>query len=129
MAAIGKIRQHYGILVVIIGVALLAFVLGDLLNSKGGGRIDNEIAVVNGKKISREDWSRRVEAEKSRNGGKLSNEDEFNLKEGTLYVSETNEKTPLKMEIEGTIITVKFVDNDSSTGVSMLFELDSTEVS
>ena len=60
--------------------------------------------------------------------GAFTQDGDFYLKEGTLYVSETNEKTPLKMEVEGSLITVKFVDNDSSTGVSMQFELNPSEI-
>ena len=53
MAAIGKIRQHYGLLVVIIGVALLAFVFGDLLRSDRNHTVQQQkIATVNGEEVS-----------------------------------------------------------------------------
>ena len=60
MAAIGKIRQHYGILVVIIGVALLAFVLGDLLKSDFW-KSEPNVAVVDGEKIKSRDFIKEVE--------------------------------------------------------------------
>ena len=60
--------------------------------------------------------------------GVFPQDGDFYLKEGTLYVSDTNEKTPLRMEVEGSLITVKFVDNDSSTGVSMQFESNPSEI-
>lgn len=52
MAAIGTIRKQSGLLIVIIGVALAAFVLGDFLKpSSGGGRIVN-IAEVLGEEVN-----------------------------------------------------------------------------
>ena len=60
MAAIGKIRQHYGILVIIIGLALLAFVLGDLMKTPSRNR-NNEVAVVNGEDITYKDFENRAQ--------------------------------------------------------------------
>ena len=60
MAAIGQIRKHYGILVVIIGLALLAFVLGDLFKSTNR-RQQNDVAVVNGEKITYQDFANLAE--------------------------------------------------------------------
>ena len=51
MAAIGNIRKHYGLLVVIVGIALLAFVLGDLFKSTNSRQTTNE-ATADGKKIT-----------------------------------------------------------------------------
>ena len=83
MAAIGKIRQHYGILIVIIGVALLAFVLNDLFTSKNRGSNQPEIAVVNGEKISREEWRSIYENEKARRGN-VTKRTEFSLQYNAL---------------------------------------------
>ena len=55
MAAIEKIRRHSGLLIVIIGVALLAFVLGDFFNSCGRGK-NPSMAVVDGDKILQKDF-------------------------------------------------------------------------
>lgn len=49
MAAIGTIRKHYGILIVIIGIALVAFILGDLFKSTNSRRT-TDVAVVNNEK-------------------------------------------------------------------------------
>ena len=55
MAAIEKIRKRSGLLIAIIGLALLAFVLQDLFQSTGRHREYN-VAVVNGEKIPYKDF-------------------------------------------------------------------------
>lgn len=55
MAAIGRIRKHGVLAMVIIGLALLAFILGDL--GKTGRSRETNVAVVNGEKISYQDYS------------------------------------------------------------------------
>lgn len=59
MAAIGQIRKHYGLLVAIIGIALAAFILGDLFKSTPRKAIN--IGVVDGEEISYKDFSLQVE--------------------------------------------------------------------
>ena len=51
MAAIEKIRRHSGLLIAIIGIALLAFVLQDLFSSQGRNSSGPKIAVVDGDEI------------------------------------------------------------------------------
>lgn len=67
MAAIGQIRKHYGLLVAIIGIALAAFILGDLFKSTPRQAVN--IGVVAGEEISYKDFSleveKAVEAEKT----------------------------------------------------------------
>ena len=60
MAAIEKIRKHSVLLLIIIGLALLAFVLQDLFQSSGRNREYN-IAVVNGERISYQDFANQKE--------------------------------------------------------------------
>ena len=86
MAAIGKIRQHYGILVIIIGLALLAFVLGDLMKSTNR-RQQNDVAVVNGEKISYQDYANRADQalqNQKRMYGNLTNDQTFSIRQQTL---------------------------------------------
>ena len=87
MAAIGNIRKHYGLLVVIVGIALLAFVLGDLFKSTNSRQTTN-VATVDGKKISYQDYSNLVnmnlENVKAQNGGSLSTEDNYSVHANTL---------------------------------------------
>ena len=86
MAAIGKIRQHYGILVIIIGLALLAFVLGDLMKTPTRNR-SNEVAVVNGDKITYKDFENRAQQvityQKNMRGG-LTRDEEFSIRKQVL---------------------------------------------
>ena len=87
MAAIGNIRKHYGLLVVIVGIALLAFVLGDLFKSTNSRQTTN-VATVDGKKITYQDYSNLVnmnlENVKAQNGGSLSTEDNYSVHANTL---------------------------------------------
>lgn len=86
MAAIGKIRQHYGILVIIIGLALLAFVLGDLFKSTNKRR-QTDVAVVNGEKITYQNFTNRAEQNiqyQKRMYGNLSNDQAFSVRQQTL---------------------------------------------
>ena len=55
MAAIEKIRRRSGLLIAIIGIALLAFVLQDLFQSQGRST-GPSVAVVDGEKISVRDY-------------------------------------------------------------------------
>lgn len=54
MAVIGKIRERAGLLIAIVGISLLAFILGDLLTSNRSSFFGpaNKIAEINGKTIT-----------------------------------------------------------------------------
>ena len=60
MAAIEKIRRRSGLLIAIIGIALLVFVLEDLFQSQGRGR-GPVVAAVDGDKISVRDYEQLKE--------------------------------------------------------------------
>ena len=59
MAVIGRIRKHSGLLIIIIGVALAAFVLGDFVKKRP--KNSNLLAEVAGEKISPIDFNKKVE--------------------------------------------------------------------
>ena len=65
MATLQKIRDRAGFLIaVVIGLALLAFVLGDMFNSSGQSLFTNsqyEIAEIAGKSIAYRDYLKRVD--------------------------------------------------------------------
>lgn len=64
MAAIGKIRQRSGLLIIIVGVALAAFVLGDLFKNMRQGKQKYDptvVAYINGEKIGSRDFSERID--------------------------------------------------------------------
>jgi len=62
MAAIGRIREKSGLLVVIIGVALAAFVLGDLVKNLGKAKqVDqSKVATINEEKVSSQEFMQKV---------------------------------------------------------------------
>ena len=86
MAAIEKIRRHSGLLIAIIGLALLAFVLQDLFQSRGRSREFN-IAVVDGEKIPYPDFE--IHKEKNldnmrTNGNNLSSAETYRIYNSTM---------------------------------------------
>jgi len=89
MALIGDIRKRSGLLVIIIGVALAAFVLGDLLSNRNGPRKGaNTLAEINGEKILATDFNQRVdenlEARKLNSGNEnLSTDEQFQIRQQT----------------------------------------------
>ena len=86
MAAIGNIRKHYGLLVAIVGLALLAFVLGDLFKSTNS-RQGTNVATVGNEKITNQDYSNLVnmnlENMKASNGS-ITTEQNYSIHANTL---------------------------------------------
>ena len=73
MAVLSKIRERSMFLIIIIGLALFAFVLdpstlGDFFNSS---KI-NEVGEVNGESISRQEFVNELESYKQQTGGRVS---------------------------------------------------------
>ena len=86
MAVIGKIRQRSGLLIVVIGIALAAFILGDF--AKKDNRQTPNIGVVNGENISIQDFNRKFEenveaTRKQRQVERLSQDEMFRVRETT----------------------------------------------
>ncbi len=63
MAIIGKIRERSGLLLVLVGGAMAAFILTDLFSGRGGGRQDQVLGTVGDQEISAVDFERRVNDE------------------------------------------------------------------
>ncbi len=87
MAAIGNIRKHSTLLVIVIGVALAAFVLGDFARGGGGSRNVN-VGEVDGEEVTIMDFN--YEAEKNISGmmqqqqkDRLSADEIFSVKDQT----------------------------------------------
>jgi peptidyl-prolyl cis-trans isomerase D len=59
MAAIGSIRKHSTMLVIVIGVALAAFILGDF--AKRRGRHDVNVGVIDGQEVTIMDFNKKFE--------------------------------------------------------------------
>ena len=88
MAAIEKIRRRSGLLIAIIGIALLAFVLQDLFQSQGRNT-GPSVAVVDGEKISVRDYEqakeKNLESRKSStNNNNLSSAETYSIYNNTL---------------------------------------------
>ena len=88
MAAIEKIRRRSGLLIAIIGIALLAFVLQDLFQSQGRN-MGPSVAVVDGDKISVRDYEvvkeKNLENKRSSsNNNNLSSAETYSVYNNTL---------------------------------------------
>ncbi len=69
MAVLAKIRQRSLLLILVIGFCLFAFIIGDVAQSGGFNTMPDEVGVINGDKISYEDFRLKVDnTEKSRQG-------------------------------------------------------------
>jgi parvulin-like peptidyl-prolyl isomerase len=71
MAILSKIRERTIVLILVIALALFAFVVGDAFKSSDSTKIDS-IGEVNGETINREDFSQRLENYKTNAGGRVS---------------------------------------------------------
>ncbi|MEK6451540.1 MULTISPECIES: peptidylprolyl isomerase [unclassified Myroides] len=70
MAVLSKIRQKSALLIAVIGIALLAFVIGDVVRSTGGG-LSRNVGSINGEEINTQEFLHKVaQAEKN---GQMSN--------------------------------------------------------
>lgn len=87
MAAIEKIRKRSGLLIAIIGLALLAFVLQDLFQSTGRSREYN-VAVIDGEKIPYKDFedlkNKNLENMKRNYGNNLTSAQTYSVYNNTL---------------------------------------------
>ena len=63
MAAIGEIRKRSWLLVVVIVIGMLAFILGDMINSRGGSVEQSIVGEVNGEEITSLDYQELVDKE------------------------------------------------------------------
>ncbi|MEM6718561.1 MAG: peptidylprolyl isomerase [Bacteroidota bacterium] len=71
MAILAKIRQRTLVLILIIGLALFAFVISDVFNTNGGGeKRPTEIGSINGESIPYDGFQNQVEYMKNVYGGR-----------------------------------------------------------
>ena len=109
MAAIEKIRRRSGLLIAIIGIALLAFVLQDLFQSQGRST-GPSVAVVDGDKISIRDYEvlkeKNLENRKSStNNNNLSSAETYSVYNSTLEEMIKNNLMTKEYEASGIGIT------------------------
>ncbi|MEZ5148158.1 MAG: SurA N-terminal domain-containing protein [Bacteroidales bacterium] len=87
MAVIGTIRKQSGLLIIIVGLALAAFILGDFLKPRQGSR-NTDIAEVYGEEIPATVFNQKVEEnmelqKRNQNKESLSPEEQFQLRQQT----------------------------------------------
>jgi len=63
MAAIGKIREQSTLLLIVIGGAMVAFVLGDLFSNRGFSPTDQYVGEIYGEEIDLLEYEQRVKAQ------------------------------------------------------------------
>ena len=98
MAILSKIRDRSMFLILIVGLALFAFVLDpSSIQQFFSSTKTNSIGEVNGENIDREEFARLVENYKSQSGGRVSQMQAVNAVWNNL-VGEKIEKTKLKSE-------------------------------
>ena len=107
MAIIGTIRKRSGFLVIIIGLALASFVLGDFLKAKP--KNIHDVGEIAGEKISYREFEMKADeyqelVQEQNKGAKLSAEDLYNLKQETW--KNLVKETLLNKELESLGITV-----------------------
>jgi len=69
MAVLQKIRQRSALMILVIALALFAFIAGDLFNNGNFGKSSNDVGSINGKDIPFEDFRVKVNnVEKSQQG-------------------------------------------------------------
>ena len=114
MAAIGSIRKHGVLLLVIIGLALLAFILGDLSNVTRVFSNKNIVAKVDGKKIDQlydkqykenSAYARLLQGKNS-----LSDDETFQLHEFTWQNILQNQAIDKQLEKLGMTFTDQMID-------------------
>jgi len=86
MAIIGKIRKHSGLAVIIIGVAIAAFVIGDFGKKTNKGT--NDIGSVGGETIPIQDFNSKVEetleiTKENTKSEKITDEETYNIRQTT----------------------------------------------
>ncbi len=116
MAVLNKIRQQSVVLIVVIAMALFAFVLADVIRNGGmsSQKSQNVVATVNDEEISREDFARQVDAYQRNAGANVTTAQavnqvwEFQLRESLLeeqfeelgiQVGEAQVKRLLRMQL------------------------------
>mgnify|MGYP000073305670 FL=1 len=104
MAIIGKIREKSGLLVGIVGLALLAFVLGDYQSMFGKSEGIYGIGLVKGEKVNAEVYSQlsAIEQETDRNQA-ANQQKQFGEKE----IADANDKA-WKFMVDSTLLNIEY---------------------
>ena len=129
MAVLSKIRQRTGLLIIVIGFCLLAFLVGDAFQSGTFGSDANEIGSVNGTDIPTQEFLQKV-AMAEKQGQGISNTQAFNStweqEVRSIILSEEFEKLGLKVGDKQFINVIKqnpnFAQNPQFLNAAGLFD-------
>jgi peptidyl-prolyl cis-trans isomerase D len=88
MAVIGTIRKHSALAVILVGVAISAFIISDLFTGNSGGRSIPSVGVIAGEEITAMDYNRRVEdnleiQRTNQNKESLTAQEAFDIRQST----------------------------------------------
>lgn len=111
MAILENIRKRTTVLILIIGLALFAFVISGIFNSNdfmGGGLPGSTVAEVNGIPISREDFGRQMEIAQNQSQGNLT---------GTQLVNRVYDQ-----EVRKTLLNQQFEDLGIEVGPDQIVD-------
>ena len=103
MATIERIRQRSGLLIVIVFVALMAFVLGDLFRS-GGSKLfgdPNVVGSINGRDVTRLELSQKMEELRAGNPEQYANTSRVQLANFVWNAIVTDEVLAAELEAAG----------------------------
>lgn len=95
MAVIGKIRKQSGLLIVLIGVSMVLFLLGDFVTGSGGimNQQDLSIGVIAGEEIDQQEFETRVQSIiDERYGAEGASEEIRTAIRENIWLEMTNEK-------------------------------------
>jgi len=101
MATLGKIRKHGWLLLVVIGIALLAFIVGDGVKAVGPSKNVRNVGEVNGDKISVEEYQKAVN----------EYEEVVRFARGNNTISEA-EMAQIKDEVWNQMVTSKLLEDE-----------------
>ena len=130
MATIGKIREKSGLMLIIIGGAMAAFILGDLFSSRGGGTAAYEVGEIYGKAVTGDEYQYRVQlrSEAFKSIGQNMT-DELNTQIRNQVWNEIVRDRVLKPEFDGLGLAVKkdeFDDIRFGNNILQNFRTDQT---
>lgn len=121
MAVLSKIRNRSGLLLIIIGFSLFAFVIGDLIQGGSFGQLSREIGAVNGKDISFEEFRLKV-ANVEKSGQQISalqaSNQVWNQEVSIALLTSEFEKLGLRV---GEKHIVEVLKNDPNIGQNQMF--------
>lgn len=101
MATLGKIRKHGVLLLVVVGIALLAFIIGDGVKAIGPSKNIRNVGEVNGDKISVEEYQKAIN----------EYEEVVRFARGSNTISEA-EVAQIKDEVWNQLVSAKLVEDE-----------------